>query len=114
MARDDYFVLVYRILSYLYACLKEGQEPDITYLSPGSPALEISPNYWEYIFRHLYSDGYLEGMALVPVAGRMAPQVKVGSSLMITPKGIEFLQDNSAMSRAKDFLKTLKETIPGI
>lgn len=114
MARDDYFVLAYRILAYLYACLREGCEPDMAYLSPDSPALKISQNYWEYIFRHLYIDGYLEGMSLVPVTGRITPQVKLGASLMITPKGIEFLQNNSAMNKAKDFLKTLKETIPGI
>ncbi len=25
MAKDDYFVLVYKVLSYLYACLKKGK-----------------------------------------------------------------------------------------
>lgn len=114
MARDDYFVLVYRILAYLYACLKEGQEPDIAYISHDSPALKISRNYWEYIFRHLLADGYLEGVSIVPVIGRTVPEVRISSDVMITPKGIEFLQGNSAMSKAKDFLKTLKETIPGI
>lgn len=114
MARDDYFVIVYRILAYLYVCLKEGKEPDIAYISSDSPALKINQNYWEYIFRHLLADGYLEGVALVPVVGRTVPEIKVGSNVTITPKGIEFLQNNSTMSRAKDFLKTLKETIPGI
>ena len=28
MARDDYFVLVYKILSYFYAVLKEGRPPE--------------------------------------------------------------------------------------
>jgi len=114
VARDDYFVVVYRILAYLYACLKEGKDPDIAYISPDSPAIKISQNYWEYIFRHLLADGYLEGVAFVPVIGRAVPEIRIGSNVMITPKGIEFLQNNSTMSKAKDFLKTLKETIPGI
>ena len=28
MAKDDYFVLVYKILAYLYTILKEGRHPD--------------------------------------------------------------------------------------
>lgn len=28
MAKDDYFVIVYQILSYLYKCLKEGTRID--------------------------------------------------------------------------------------
>ena len=27
--KDDYFVIVYKILTYLYACLKVSEEPDI-------------------------------------------------------------------------------------
>ena len=37
MSRDDYFVLVYQILAYLYTCLKEGQQADPDYLKPDSP-----------------------------------------------------------------------------
>ena len=72
----------------------------MAYLSPDSPALKISQNYWEYIFRHLYIDGYLEGMSLVPVTGRITPQVKLGASLMITPKGIEFLRSHPSLRQA--------------
>ena len=114
MARDDYFVIAYRILAYLYACLKSGELPDISYISADSDAINISPNYWEYIIRHLYEDGYIEGISLVTVAGRSAPGIKINMDFMITPSGIDFLQNNSAMSRARDFLKTLKETIPGL
>ena len=44
--------------------------------------------------------------------GRGTPGIKIHSNLMITPLGIDFIQSNSAMSKAKDFLKTLKETKP--
>lgn len=114
MAKDDYYVLAYRILAYLYLCLKEGEIPDQNYIGPDSETLNISRNYWEYIMAHLYQDGYLEGIALVPTVGKVNPGIKILRSVMITPKGIEFLQDNSAMSKAREFLKTLKETIPGL
>lgn len=114
MAKDDYYVIAYRILAYLYACLKAGEEADISYISAKSDVINISQNYWEYIIRHLYEDGYIEGISLVPVVGRENPGIKVNRNVMITPKGIDFLQNNSAMSKAKEFLKTLKETILGL
>lgn len=114
MSKDDYFVIAYRILAYLYVCLKSGDQPDMNYINADSDAINISSKYWEYIIRHLYQDGYIEGVSLVSVTGRSTPGIKLDPDFMITPSGIEFLQNNSAMRRACDFLKTLKETIPGL
>lgn len=36
VAKDDYFVLAYRLLSYLYGCLKAGEKPDWEYLDYGT------------------------------------------------------------------------------
>lgn len=113
MAEDDYYVVAYRILAYLYVCLKEGKQPDISYIAPDSRTLNIHESYWEYIIRHLYQDGYLEGVSLIPVTGRLTSAVKL-NGIMITPNGIDFLENHSAMSKARHFLKTLKETIPGL
>lgn len=112
MAKNDYFVLAYRILIYLYACLKDGGTPDISVIS--AEELKINDIYWEYVMRHLYTDGFIEGVTLVPMIGRKTPAIKISESIMITPEGIDFLQSNSAMSKAKEFLKTLKEIIPGM
>lgn len=40
--------------------------------------------------------------------------VKILSNLQITPKGIEYLQENSTMQKVKTALKDFKEIIPGI
>jgi hypothetical protein len=29
MAKNDYYVLVYRVLMYLYNCLKKGEDVDV-------------------------------------------------------------------------------------
>lgn len=113
MSKDDYHVIAYRILAYLYECLKEGNYPDIKYISHDSEAVNINLNYWEYIIRHLYADGYIEGVFLGNVVGRKTPMIKF-EDLAITPLGIEYLQDNSAMARARKFLKDLKESVPGL
>lgn len=39
MAKDDYFVLVYKILAYLYTVLKEGRYPDAKMLQYDSTLL---------------------------------------------------------------------------
>lgn len=40
MARDDYHVIVYQILAYLYQCLKNGSPVDVFMLEPGSILLK--------------------------------------------------------------------------
>lgn len=112
MARNDYFVLIYRILAYLYECLKEGNPADVSRLNESSEEFNINYTYWEYIFRHLYEAGYIEGISLFEVTGQQTLAVKIERNIMITPKGIEYLQENSTMAKAKKFLKELKATTP--
>lgn len=110
MAKDDYFVIVYRILTYLYECFKQGEAPDISLFGPD--ALGINNGYWGNIMESLLSEGYIKGIAVLPRMGG-GFGIKL-LELRITQKGIEFLQDNSKMAKARNFLKTFKETIPGI
>lgn len=110
MAKDDYFVIAYRILAYLYACVKSGVKPDEEEFSPAK--LDIVPRYWIYIMEHLQNDGYISGIFFGRLL-RGIPSVKM-LDLEITPKGIEFLQENSTMEKAKEFLKTIKEITPGL
>ena len=110
MARNDYFVIAYRILSYLYECFQIGERADTELFGPA--ALEINNGYWTNIMESLFNEGYIIGVIMIPRLGG-APGIKL-SNLKITQKGIEYLQDNSKMSKARDFLKSLKETIPGL
>lgn len=110
MAKDDYFVLVYRILTYLYACFKTGERPDTELFGPD--ALGIGNGYWTNIMESLWSEGYLAGVSFLPMAGGIQG-VKL-LNLKITQKGIEYLQENSMMGKVKAFLKEAKEIIPGI
>ena len=110
MAKDDYFVLAYRILSYLYACFKAGEQPDMDCIS--ADVLHIPVGYWFNIMRSLTEEGYIVGLVF-PASIGSAVSVKV-IDLRITQKGIEFLQENSMMKKAAAFLKTIKETVPCI
>ncbi len=110
MAKDDYFVMVYRILTYLYECFKQGERPDTCVFGPD--ALGINSGYWGNIMESLLSEGYIKGICVVPHMGG-GFGIKI-LELRITQKGIEFLQDNSKMAKVKEFLKTFKETVPGL
>lgn len=47
MAKDDFFVIAYRILAYLYSCMKAGEIPDVAKIS--YEKLKIPEKYWQDI-----------------------------------------------------------------
>lgn len=55
----------------------------------------------------------LTGGAIVSITGSIK-DVKLTENLEITPLGIEYLQNNSTIEKAKKFLKALKEICPGL
>lgn len=90
MARDDYFVIVYKILVYLYECLKFGKNPDVCHIL-SKEAYGIEQSYFDYIMIHLTEDEYIEGVDILPIMGTERKTAKITSSIMIRPKGIEYL-----------------------
>lgn len=107
MAKDDYFVITYRILAYLYECFKQGKMPNPGMYEPD--ALGINNGYWKNAMESLLSEGYITGIFLPNMGGGFGITFL---ELRITQKGIEFLH-NSQMIKVRDFLKTFKETVPG-
>lgn len=114
MAKDDYYVLAYRILAYLYECVKQGQQPDLDYLTYDTKQFPVNESYWNYVLANLLQEGYIEGVYLVPILGRNDKGIKGMQDIRITPKGIEYLQENSMMKKAGKVLKELKELVPGL
>lgn len=111
MAQNDYFVIAARILSYLYDRLKKGEDVECRDIS--ATTLNINERYWTYIMENLFADGYITGVELVP----MARQLEDGVSLiapMITPKGIEYLMENTGIRKGLKYLGSIGEFIPGI
>lgn len=109
MAKNDYFVVVYRILTYLYQCFMAGEKPDAELFGP--EALGINNGYWANVMESICNEGYIAGIAMASRLGA-APGVKL-LNLKITQNGIEYLQENSTMRKAAEFLKSVKEIVPG-
>ena len=104
MPKDDYNVLVYVILSYLYDCLKKGKEVDMELIDP--EALDIPYSYWKMIFKNLDRQNLVEGIYVLTDKEGTSVQVEE-DELEITPDGIEFLACNSTMRKVQDNLTKL-------
>lgn len=111
MAKDDYFVIVYRILKYLYNCLKSGETPDKELLSP--EYFGIGLDYWAYIIRNLYNDRYVEGVTITKMYG-IPDHPQMHDHFRITPKGIEYIEENKIFNKVKELMKDISGLMPTI
>lgn len=110
MAKDDYYVIVYQILSYLYKCLKEGEKVDGNAISADGTLFAINERYWEYIMVNMHAQGFIRGLSI-----KKSPNGVYISRLNeceITPDGIDYLCDNSRIKRAYEFAKDALNILP--
>ena len=112
MAKDDYHVIVYQILAYLYQRLKKGEKIDVSMLRHDSPLFSINKSYWAYIIYNMAQYNLIDGVVFVDLDGLDIPHASSLNDCRITPAGIEYLCDNSFIKKAKEFLKDIKEIIP--
>lgn len=110
MAKDDYFVIVYQLLKYLYDCLKEGNRPEADHLR--AEYFRIPASYWLYILTSLHKEGLVDGIHFVKTKDGIV--LSDPTELMIQPKGIEYLFENTLIQRAKKTLSEIKDIVPFI
>ncbi len=106
MPRDDYFAIAYKTLDYLYSCMRRGVVPELEHIAYDSKAISINRTYWEDIIRNLAEDGLISGVAISRITQKLLIM-----DLRITPKGIQYLEENSMMQKASRAVKTVFETI---
>lgn len=116
MAKDDYHVIVYQILAYLYQCLKKGIDVNPKMISIDSEYFKvneqsINKRYWAYIIYNLQRYNLIEGVIFAGIDGAKNMPINL-EHCMITPAGIEYLSDNSFISKAESFLKNAKAILP--
>lgn len=111
MAKDDYHVIVYQILAYLYECLKKGKKVNGNMLEATSPIIMVNDNYWKYIICNLLKQGFIENVTVTNVYGGDCIISDLDLA-QITPIGIEYLCSNSFMSKAKRFAKDIASIAP--
>ncbi len=104
MAANDYHVIVYQILAYLYAQLKKGEPINTAFISNDGQMFSIPHSYWLYIMRSLITDGYVSGVRLGDQG-----QIIGLDKCEITPLGIAYICDDYALEKARDFLSGRKD-----
>ena len=111
MAKNDYFAITYRILAYLYECLKAGEDPHLEEIL--AETLGIPERYWSDIITELYEKGYIQGVREVH-APWTSETIYAFDKPKISMDGVAFLQDNHSIAKAKEALKDIKAIIPGL
>lgn len=106
MAKDDYHVIVYKILAYLYMQLKAGEKVNPEMIQAKGKLFDIPEAYWQFIISSLFNEGYIDGATIEPWG---KGKILVLDECRITVKGIEYLCDNSLLNKAKESLKDVKD-----
>lgn len=114
MAKDDYHVIVYQILSYLYVQLKAGEPIEPDKISCDTKNYGINEKYWKYIIYNLTKDDYITGLT-VEIKHWVSGDELIIKDLgmcQITPRGIDYLTDNSFMKKVRALFNNITTIAP--
>ena len=102
MSSDDYEVIAFKVLSYLYSCMKGGKEVDIAAMRELVGCNEV---YLGAVIRGLQSRGLVEGFVFDGASGVAidSPALAVMRDPAITMDGAAYVRENSRMQKAKEF-----------
>ena len=107
MAQNDMYVVMYKILCYLYECMKQDTSPKADEFS--HVALGIPERYWCDIMGELFRRGFITGVTIAPHGEAVTVMT---SRPRVTMEGVEFMQENSMMAKARKFLVDTKSALP--
>ncbi|SDF30862.1 YjcQ family protein [Eubacterium pyruvativorans] len=110
MAKDDMFVIMYKILAYLYECMKRGKKANPENISWDSEMFSIPEEYWKKILVELIENGYIKDVYVVNSIGSRSG-IKFGTDPSVTMAGVQFLEENSMMAKAKSVLGSSFQTV---
>ena len=102
MASDDYEVIAFKVLSYLYRCMKDGKKVDVAALRE---LIGCNEAYLGSVIRGLQSRGLVEGFVFDGASGVAidSPALATIAEPAITMDGAAYVRENSRMQKAKEF-----------
>lgn len=101
------FRIIYRILSILRKAMYT-EEFDRSLISP--EALRVNEHAWDAIMRMLVKEGYIEGVNVISYDQSPTPIIRL-TDPRITLKGMQYLEENSMMQRAKGLANGIIEVV---
>lgn len=104
MAKDYYDVIVFKILTYLYACIKRKIVFDADIFDATISMKSIDENYFADVLKMMSEEGLIQGYAYKQAWGGNIIMLSDMGDLKITSAGIRYIEDNSKMQQIKEFL----------
>lgn len=104
MAKDDYDTIVYKILLYLYACLKRKIVFDRTTFFKAIDKDAICDEYLADILYFMKEEGLISNLAIVKAWGNVRILASDYCDIEITVAGIHYLQENNIMKQIRNQL----------
>lgn len=112
MVKDDLHLLMFKVLAYLYECMKGGKhaERECFKAENGFFVDGISQAYLDEVCLILQREGYADGFKAVKTWSD--GEIIVSYDAKITLAGFEYLKENSAMKKVYRYLKEAKDWVP--
>ncbi len=104
MSKDDYNVIIYKILAYLYGIFKRKIIYDHDVFSKLINLDEINEQYFSDVLRNLQMEGYIQGLSFAKAWGNEYILISDHSNMFITHKAIQYLLENKSMKKIKEVL----------
>ena len=104
MAANDYHVIMYQILLYLYDCLKKGIDPDNETIDVYRRLHAINKRCWNRVITDMDNEGYIKRawVSIRDKAGVWEDVVRINKYTEITREGIEYLIDDHRMNEIRN------------
>lgn len=102
MAYNDMAVMIYRVLRYLDVCLKAGKTPTKEDILRDCQLYKLPDQYRDNILKEISDQGFVHRITVIE--SKDGGIVFVQDDVRITMCGEQYLAENSAMQKAKEFL----------
>ena len=107
MKMDD---LIYLILKRLDKARDEG---NFNWKEISHDTYNVSLEKWSKTISYMLDAGLVDGFIELPIMGQLHEGIKPNNP-RITLRGIQYLKENTPSGKVVQFLKMLKDTIPGL
>lgn len=110
MSNNNFFMVAFKLLSYLRYCYENSITPSAEMLRPST--YNIEPKQFGDTLEMLINEGYISGLHFISTKdGKLLTAVE---SAHITIAGLQYLEENSMMKKAYKVAKEIKEWLPFI
>lgn len=114
MAKDDYYVIVFKILVYLYAVFRGKEAFRQERYDKAIGKKNIDEEYLLRIYKTMSDEGYIEKLSFSRAWGSDLIPLFDESELRITQKGIDHIETNDKMKAAGRYLAEKVDTITNL